>query len=50
MIALVKNTAAYLQLQLGEDIKFSELIIKKCTNQNKLNNAYKTSYGLTVFA
>jgi len=47
---LVKNTAAYLQLQLSEVIKFSELIIKKCTNQNKLNNAYKTSYGLTVFA
>jgi AraC-like DNA-binding protein len=47
---LAKNTAAYLQTKLGEDIKLSELIVKMGTNRNKLNDAFKTSYGLTVFA
>jgi len=49
-MALAKNTAVYLQTQLGEDIKLSELIVKMGTNLNKLNDAFKTSYGLTVFA
>jgi hypothetical protein len=47
---LAKNTAAYLQTRLGEDIKLSELIVKVGTNRNKLNDAFKISYGLTVFA
>jgi hypothetical protein len=47
---LAKNTAIYLQTQLGEDIKLSELIIKMGTHRNQLNNAFKTRYGLTVFA
>ncbi|MBA6256623.1 MULTISPECIES: AraC family transcriptional regulator [unclassified Colwellia] len=47
---LAKNTPAYLQSQLGEDIKLSELIVKMDTNLNKLNDAFKSSYGLTVFA
>jgi AraC-like DNA-binding protein len=49
-VALAKNTATYLQTKLGEDIKLSELIVKMGTNRNKLNDAFKTSYGLTVFA
>ena len=49
-LALAKNTAVYLQTKLGEDIKLSELIVKMGTNRNKLNDAFKTSYGLTVFA
>ena len=49
-MALAKNTAAYLQTKLGEDIKLSELIVKMGTNRNKLNDAFKTSYGITVFA
>jgi AraC-like DNA-binding protein len=49
-LALAKKTAVYLQTQLGEDIKFSELIVKMGTNRNKLNDAFKTRYGLTVFA
>jgi AraC-like DNA-binding protein len=49
-VALAKNTAEYLQTKLGEDIKFNELIIKMGTNRNKLNDAFKTSYGKTVFA
>jgi len=49
-IALAKNTAEYLQTKLGEDIKLNELIVKMGTNRNKLNDAFKTSYGLTVFA
>jgi AraC-like DNA-binding protein len=49
-LALAKNTAAYLQTRLGEDIKLSELIVKMGTNRNQLNDAFKTSYGLTVFA
>jgi AraC-like DNA-binding protein/CheY-like chemotaxis protein len=48
--ALAKNTADYLQTKLGEEIKFSELIVKMGTNRNKLNDAFKTSYGITVFA
>jgi AraC-like DNA-binding protein/DNA-binding winged helix-turn-helix (wHTH) protein len=48
--ALAENTAAYLQTKLGEDIKLCELIVKMGTNRNKLNDAFKTSYGLTVFA
>jgi hypothetical protein len=47
---LAKNTAAYLQTRLGEDIKLSELIVKVGTNRNKLNDAFKISYGLTAFA
>ncbi|MFT7371247.1 MAG: AraC-like DNA-binding protein [Octadecabacter sp.] len=50
MMALAENTAAYLQTQLGENIKFSQLIVKMGTNRNKLNDAFKTSYGKTVFA
>jgi AraC-like DNA-binding protein len=46
---LVNNTAAYLQTKLGEDIKIRELIVKMGTNRNKLNDAFKSSYGLTVF-
>jgi AraC-like DNA-binding protein len=49
-LALATNTAAYLQTKLSEDIKLSELIVKMGTNRNKLNDAFKTSYGLTVFA
>jgi AraC-like DNA-binding protein len=49
-MVLAKNTATYLQTKLGEDIKLSELIVKMGTNRNKLNDAFKTSYGLTVFA
>jgi AraC-like DNA-binding protein len=49
-VALAKNTAEYLQTKLCEDIKLSELIVKMGTNRNKLNDAFKTSYGLTVFA
>jgi len=49
-MALAKSTAAYLQTKLGEDIKLSELIVKMGTNRNKLNDAFKSSYGLTVFA
>jgi transcriptional regulator GlxA family with amidase domain len=49
-MALAKNTAAYLQTQLGEDIKLSELTVKMGTNRNKLNDAFKNSYGITVFA
>ncbi|MFQ3191908.1 MAG: AraC-like DNA-binding protein [Paraglaciecola sp.] len=49
-VALAKNTADYLQTKLGEEIKFDELIVKMGTNRNKLNNAFKTSYGITVFA
>jgi AraC-like DNA-binding protein len=48
--SLAKNTAVYLQTKLGEDIKLSELIVKMGTNRNQLNNAFKTRYGLTVFA
>ncbi|MBA6304211.1 helix-turn-helix transcriptional regulator [Colwellia sp. MB02u-14] len=48
-MALAKNTAAYLQSKLDEDIKLSELIVKMRTNRNKLNDAFKTSYGLIVF-
>jgi len=47
---LAKNTAVYLQTKLGEDIKLSELIVKMGTHRNQLNNAFKTHYGLTVFA
>jgi transcriptional regulator GlxA family with amidase domain len=47
---LAKNTAVYLQTQLGEDTKISGLIIKIGTHRNQLNNTYKTSYGLTAFA
>ncbi|MBA6304206.1 helix-turn-helix transcriptional regulator [Colwellia sp. MB02u-14] len=49
-MALVKNTAAYLQTQLGEDIKLGELIVKMGTHRNQFNDAFKTRYGLTVFA
>ena len=49
-MTLAKNAAAYLQTKLGEDIQLSELIVKMGTNRNKLNDAFKTSYGLTVFA
>ncbi|MFQ3236219.1 MAG: AraC-like DNA-binding protein [Paraglaciecola sp.] len=49
-LALAKNTAAYLQTQLGEDIKLNELIVKMGTNRNKLNDAFKNRYGITVFA
>jgi AraC-like DNA-binding protein len=49
-LALATNTAAYLQTKLSEDIKLSELIVKMGTNRNQLNDAFKTSYGLTVFA
>jgi response regulator RpfG family c-di-GMP phosphodiesterase len=49
-LALAKNTAVYLQTKLGEDIKLSELIVKMGTNRNRLNDAFKTRYGLTVFA
>jgi AraC-like DNA-binding protein len=49
-MALAENTAVYLQTKLGEDIKLCELIVKMGTNRNKLNDAFKTSYGLTVFA
>jgi AraC-like DNA-binding protein len=49
-LVLAKNTAAYLQTQLGENIKFSELIVKMGTNRNQLNDAFKTRYGITVFA
>jgi AraC-like DNA-binding protein len=49
-LALAKNTAVYLQTKLGEDIKLSELIVKMGTNRNQLNDAFKTHYGLTVFA
>jgi hypothetical protein len=40
-MALAKNTAAYLQIKLAEDIKFSELIVKMGTNRNKPNDAFK---------
>jgi methylphosphotriester-DNA--protein-cysteine methyltransferase len=49
-LALVKNTAVYLQTQLAEYIKLSEPIVKMGTHRNKLNTAFKTRYGLTVFA
>lgn len=49
-IALAKNTAEYLQTKLCEEIKLSELIVKMGTNRNKLNDAFKTTYGITVFA
>jgi methylphosphotriester-DNA--protein-cysteine methyltransferase len=49
-LALVKNTAVYLQTQLAEDIKLSEPIVKMGTHRNQLNTAFKTRYGLTVFA
>jgi len=49
-LALAKNTAVYLQTQLGEDIKLNELIVKMGIHRSQLNNAFKSSYGLTVFA
>jgi AraC-like DNA-binding protein len=49
-LALAKNTTVYLQTKLGEEIKLGELIVKMGTNRNQLNDAFKTSYGLTVFA
>jgi hypothetical protein len=49
-MALTKNTATYLQTQLGEDIKLGKLTVKMGTHRNQLNNAFKTRYGLTVFA
>jgi hypothetical protein len=49
-LVLAKNTTVYLQTQLGEDINLSELIVKIGTNCNQLNDAFKTRYGLTVFA
>ena len=49
-IVLAKNTAEYLQTKLCEEIKLSELIVKMGTNRNKLNDAFKTTYGTTMFA
>ena len=47
---MAKNTAVYLQTQLGEYIKLCELIVKIGTHRSQLNDAFKTRYGLTVFA
>ena len=47
---MAKNTAVYLQTKLGEDIKLCELIVKMGTHRNQLNDAFKTRYGITVFA
>jgi AraC-like DNA-binding protein len=47
---LAKNTDTYLQTQLSENIKFSELIVEVSTNRNQFNDAFKTRYGVTVFA
>jgi hypothetical protein len=49
-MALAKNTAVYLQTQLGEDIKLNELIVKMGIHRSQLNNAYKSGNGLIVFA
>ncbi|MFT6778217.1 MAG: hypothetical protein ACJAV1_002154 [Paraglaciecola sp.] len=49
-MALAKNTAVYLQSQLGEDIKLNELIVKMGIHRSQLNNAFKSGYGLIVFA
>jgi len=49
-MVLAKDTAEYLQTKLGEDIKLSDLTVKMGTNRNKLNDAFKASYGITVFA
>jgi AraC-like DNA-binding protein len=47
---LAESTAQYLKSRLHEDIKFTVLIITMGTNRNKLNEAFKTFYGMTVFA
>jgi AraC-like DNA-binding protein len=49
-LALAKNTAEYQQTQLGKDIKLSELIVKMGSHRNQLDDAFKISYGITVFA
>jgi methylphosphotriester-DNA--protein-cysteine methyltransferase len=49
-LALAKNTTVYLQTQLAEVIKLNEPIVKMGTHRNQLNTAFKTRYGLTVFA
>jgi hypothetical protein len=49
-LVLAKNTTVYLQTQLAEVIKLNEPIVKMGTHRNQLNNAFKTRYGLTVFA
>jgi AraC-like DNA-binding protein len=46
----VSSLMSNLQTKLGEDIKLGELIVKMGTNRNKLNDAFKSSYGITVFA
>jgi AraC-like DNA-binding protein len=46
---LAKNTATYLQTQLGEDINLGDLIVNMGTHRNKLNDALKTLHSLTVF-
>jgi AraC-like DNA-binding protein len=47
---LAESTAHYLKSRLHEDINFAVLTIEMCANRNKINEAFKVFYGITVFA
>jgi len=50
LATLAENTTQYLHSRLDQNITFSELIVTMGTNRNKLNEAFKTCYGMTVFS
>ncbi|WP_299006560.1 helix-turn-helix transcriptional regulator [uncultured Shewanella sp.] len=47
LLTLAEKTAAYLLLEMSNEVNLTQVVSKMATNRNKLSLAFKTHYGAT---